>query len=253
MRFRCGSEFCECRRIGCVGFPRSRHGLRRFQPAFAVFRPAPSPAHLRLRVHPLLSLPPLCSSSPLLPAHHRGAVQSFQGLLPPSRHKRAESTSDRTPTSCLCSALSVSHALDGLLLVTPCRPISSRCHVRDSLLRGFPRQSAVWLSPARSLLTFSPLACIEVALVAPAPGARLQGFDPTADPLRPRSGLDSPTLAPLTRFCSRRFFSEHLGDAFAPPPLVTFRTDASQWPRPSVFSVSIGVQPSSLSPDTLPD
>lgn len=39
----------------------------------------------------------------------------------------------------LCSVLSVSHALDGLLLASPCRLISSRSHVLDSPLRGFSR------------------------------------------------------------------------------------------------------------------
>lgn len=46
---------------------------------------------------------------------------------------------DRLPMSCLCSALSVSHTLDGFLLLALCELISSHCHVRDSLCRGFPR------------------------------------------------------------------------------------------------------------------
>jgi len=37
----------------------------------------------------------------------------------------------------LCSARSVSHALDGLLLVRPCRLVSSCCHVQVSRSRGF--------------------------------------------------------------------------------------------------------------------
>jgi len=37
----------------------------------------------------------------------------------------------------LCSAHSVSHALDGLLLTVPCRLVSSRCHVQAFRFRGF--------------------------------------------------------------------------------------------------------------------
>jgi hypothetical protein len=50
----------------------------------------------------------------------------------------------------LRSALSVLHALDGLLLFAPWRLVSSSCHVRDSLFRGFPRQSAglTFISPS---------------------------------------------------------------------------------------------------------
>jgi hypothetical protein len=42
----------------------------------------------------------------------------------------------------LCSAHSVSHALDGLLPREPCELISSRYHVQDSLFRGFPCRQA---------------------------------------------------------------------------------------------------------------
>jgi hypothetical protein len=37
----------------------------------------------------------------------------------------------------LGSVRSVSHALDGLLLAVPCRPVSSCCHVQVSRSRGF--------------------------------------------------------------------------------------------------------------------
>jgi len=42
----------------------------------------------------------------------------------------------------LCSALSVSHTLDGLPLSLPRGLVSSHCHVRDSPFRGFPHYSA---------------------------------------------------------------------------------------------------------------
>jgi hypothetical protein len=150
------------------------------------------------------------------------------GFLPPSRHQPGESTTRQASQSCLCSALSVSHALDGLLLTEPCGFVSSRSRVRGSLLRGFPRRSAV-------LAHHQPLpscryrrAPAPSKLVAPARAVRLQGFAPIAGPLSPTSCLDSPTPVPLSSFHSLRFFSEHLGSAFALPPLMTFPASSSQ-------------------------
>lgn len=48
----------------------------------------------------------------------------------------------------LGSALSVSHALDGLLLAVPCRSISPCCHVQDSALGFLPRPSCTTSSVA---------------------------------------------------------------------------------------------------------
>ena len=112
-----------------------------FQPTFAVFLVAPSPAFLRLRVHPLLGLLPLQSPSQVVicaPLSLRAPSLGFP--LSPSRHQCLESTHSRLPMSCLRSALAVSHDLDGLLLLAPCGLVSSHSHVRDSLLRGFPQQ-----------------------------------------------------------------------------------------------------------------
>jgi hypothetical protein len=64
------------------------------------------------------------------------------GFSSQSRRQHRESTCGELPTAHLCSALSVSHALDGLLLSLPCGLVSSHCHVRDSLYRGFPRNQA---------------------------------------------------------------------------------------------------------------
>jgi hypothetical protein len=63
------------------------------------------------------------------------------GFLP---HRDISSQSPHSMSSHahLCSALSVSRALDGLLLSPPCGLVSSHCHVRDSLFRGFPRNQA---------------------------------------------------------------------------------------------------------------
>jgi hypothetical protein len=133
----------------------------------------------------------------------------------------------RSPTPCLRSALSVSHALDGFLFSVPCGLISSRCRVRGSLLRGFPRLSAV-LTLRQAVPSWRPLRPPALSrLNAPACVARLQGLDPTVGPLLPASGLDSPTPDPLSSFHSLRISSEHLGDAFAPPPSMTFAASSS--------------------------
>jgi hypothetical protein len=85
----------------------------------------------------------------------------------------------------LRSALSVSHALDGLLLCLPCGLVSSHCHVRDSLLRGFPRcQADLTLRRAVPSCRLPTLASNRVAPIVQLRPARLQGFHPGSDPLR---------------------------------------------------------------------
>jgi len=80
---------------------------------------------------------------------------------------------------------------------------------------------------------------------------RLQGFDPTTDSFSSTSGLGSPTPDPLLSFHSRGFFSEHLGDAFAPPPLMTFAVDSSGDADSGLQRIN-SVRPSFLSPELLP-
>jgi hypothetical protein len=94
----------------------------------------------------------------------------------------------------LRSVLSVSRTLDGLLLLTPCGLVSSHCHVRDSLFRGFPRCQAG--SPHRRVV---PSCRFRVSPHAGLPrrcqfhSFRLQGVSPSSDPLWPTGGLDLPT------------------------------------------------------------
>jgi hypothetical protein len=88
-----------------------------------------------------------CAFAPLqssflsfLPAHHPQAMRHLPWDFFPHRDISAKSPlTDRISRPDLCSALSVSRALDGLLLFSPCELISSHCHVRDSLFKGFPR------------------------------------------------------------------------------------------------------------------
>jgi len=145
---------------------------RCFQLTLAVFLPAPAPGHLRSRVHPLVSL---ASSSEFIPASNCPPTAADE-LLPwgydllLSGVSTGSPLTGRRPTSCLCSALSVSHALDGLLLLVPCGLIASRYHFRASLYRGFPRHSAD-LTHRQPVLSWpfsnDPL-CIRVAPSTPA-------------------------------------------------------------------------------------
>ena len=199
-----------------------------FQPSLRGF---PTDTGPRSLAFPGSSSPDLTATSEYYPLHTCTTASATArlpwGSFPPSRHQHRESTSAGNPTSRLRSALSVSHALDGLLFSLPCGLVSSRCRVRGSLLRGFPRPSAA-LARRQAVPSWRPLRPPALSkLNAPACVARLQGFDPTVGPLLPASGLDSPTPDPLSSFHSLRISSEHLGDAFAPPPSMTFAASSS--------------------------
>jgi hypothetical protein len=143
------------------------------------------------------------------------------------------------PTPRLRSALSVSHALDRLLLLIPRGPISSRSHVRDSLFRGFPRCPAT--SPHRLGVPSCRSARVSFRRVAP----------PVPDPLASPPGLSSGQRSvaadrrfrpadgsiPSWAFNSFGFSFRHLGCAFTLPPLMTFPAlrSLSAPRRPSAF------------------
>jgi hypothetical protein len=158
------------------------------------FPSVPSPVPLRVRVHPLMSLASPSEYVLLVtcPTPQRRAPSL--GSASPSRQKRLESTPRRVSHTRLRSVHSVSRALDGLLLHTPCGLISSHCHVRDSLFRGFPRCQVG--SPHRRVVPScrsraSPHG--ELPHRCQFHSLRLQGFDPSSDPLRPTGGLDLPS------------------------------------------------------------
>ena len=145
------------------------------------------------------------------------------GLVPPSRHQCEESTGRQSSRPCLCSALSVSHALDGFLLFTPCRLVSSGCHVRGSLFRGFSRWSA-WRArhPPLPSCRWRPSPAGEFPLLRQLRPSRLQGFVPTTDSLsRARRLRLTATRSPPEVSAPSGFSSAHLGSAFTAPPLVT--------------------------------
>lgn len=84
---------------------------------------------------------------------HVGPFASAPGRLPwglssASRRPSSESTVRRASQARLRSALSVSHALDGLLLAGACRLVSSCCHVPDLRSGLSPRPSCATSSVA---------------------------------------------------------------------------------------------------------
>jgi hypothetical protein len=121
--------------LGCRLPPRARHfwrlpyGLPGGTVPRSLARPGSSSREL------VLPFRVLATSTP--PSARRRQTPCRR-VCPPSRHQLAESTdgpgSQARPS---CSALGVSHALDGLLLRVPCRLVSSRSHVQGSHSRGF--------------------------------------------------------------------------------------------------------------------
>jgi hypothetical protein len=119
------------------------------------------------------------------PPEHLSASSTFLGVSFPIATSVSRVHHSMSSHAHLCSALSVSHALDGLLLCLPCGLISAHCHVRDLLLRGFPRCQADPTRrravPSCRLPTFASSRVAPTVQLRP---ARLQGFHPGSDPLR---------------------------------------------------------------------
>jgi hypothetical protein len=128
-------------------FPADRDGL----PS------ALSPSVLQRRVHPLVRfallqssvwqfLRPSARSCDLAPSSFRG-VSSLITTSTRGVHTH------RASRARLRSARSVSHALDGLLLLVPCALVSSRCRVQGSRSRGLflrpVRTTSRWPIPSR--------------------------------------------------------------------------------------------------------
>jgi hypothetical protein len=156
---------------------------------------SPAPVLLRVRVHPLVRS---TSSSEYLLIHTRPKLSrtssTFLGVSFPIATSVSRVHHSVSSHAHLRSALSVSRALDGLLLCLPCGLVSSHCHVRDSLLRGFPRCQA---GPTHRLAVpscrLTTLASSRVAPTVQLRSSRLQGFDPGSDPLRRAECLALPT------------------------------------------------------------
>jgi hypothetical protein len=144
MRLGCSPESYKCCRTEPFGLSRAPPRPGCFQLTLAVFLAAPVPVQLPSRVHPLVSFASsseyfLLQTCPLAAATER-LPWGYDPLL--SDISTWSPLHGRRPTSCLRSAHSVSRALDGLLLLVPCRLISSGYHFQASLYRGFPRHPA---------------------------------------------------------------------------------------------------------------
>jgi hypothetical protein len=129
------------------------------------------PRHrLRSRVHPLVSLALLLSSSCLRRPEHPSpacagptTTGAFLGVLRPLRDINSASPPAMGIPGPPRSAHSVSHALDGLLLASPCRLVSSCCRVQVSRSRGFlPRTSRTTSSVAAPSAPLVPPACLRL-------------------------------------------------------------------------------------------
>jgi len=92
----------------------------------------------------------------------------------------------------LCSALSVSHALDGLLLALPCRLVSSCCHVQVSRFRGFlPRPDRAHLVDEPCLRAVGAVSCRRLPDDAGERRVDLEAFS------RPGSAAPTGVLPPM--------------------------------------------------------
>ncbi len=142
-------EFCKNRRIGACGLRRSHHCLAVSSgPRWSSVR-FRRPVPRQKPGHPRVSL--VISSS--VGRVHVGPSALAPGRLPwglssASRRPSSESTVRRASQARLRSALSVSHALDGLLLAGACRLVSSCCHVPDFRSGLSPRPSCATSSVA---------------------------------------------------------------------------------------------------------
>jgi hypothetical protein len=170
------SVVCACV-PGLLGYPDPSTNASSFPTDRGGLPPAPSPCDLRNRVHPLVSFALLQSSFEQSSARARHLAASPRapplGSRPSSRHQHAESTVCRVSRTQHRSALSVSHALDGFLLLVPCASISLRCRVQGSRSRGFLLRSGRATSSVADPL--APLAPPPAGFPAPANVASTSG------------------------------------------------------------------------------
>jgi hypothetical protein len=141
------------------------------------------------------------------PARRPQPPSTSLGFRSPSRHERPGSTLRWVSQAHLRSAHSVSHTPDGLLPHTPRRPISFRCHVRDSVSGIFLSSQPIWF-----VTSLCPPVVLRRSPAAESPHPRqflpprLQGFAPTADPLSPTGVLRLPTTRSPLKFSTLRVF-----------------------------------------------
>jgi len=124
-------------------------------------RSVSSPASLRKRVHPLLSLASSSECEPLRTCSAHGCEERLPwGLVPNRDISRGDPLASGDPNPALRSVLGVSRALDGFRPPRPRGLVSSHYHVRDSPLRGlFPPPGRAVSSTVRALLSLTTISC----------------------------------------------------------------------------------------------
>jgi len=154
---------------GLSGYPRPRRRCG-FPRVPVASHPASSPAFLRKRVHPSLSFASSSECEPLRTCPTHGCEERLPWGFRPNRDiSCGDPLASEDPNPALCSALGVSHTLDGFLSPHPRGLVSSHCHVRDSPFRGlFPPPSQQGSSPCCALLSLTCVAYRRVASSAPA-------------------------------------------------------------------------------------
>jgi hypothetical protein len=162
---------------GSSGYPRPRRRCD-FSRVPVAPCPASSPASLRKRVHPPLSLASSSEYEPLRTCLSHGCEGRLPwGSVPNRDVSCGDPLASEDPNLALCSAPGVSHTLDGLLSPLPCGLVSSHCHVRDSPFRGlFPPPGRLVSSTSRALLSLTIVAYRRVSSAAPAPVASPSGL-----------------------------------------------------------------------------
>ena len=213
-------------------FPTDRCGLP----------PLPAPFFFRSRVHPLVNSIRLQSSFSRSPARARCRRERLPwGLVPHHDISSRSPLADGVPRSRLCSARSVSHALDGLLLPAPCALVSSRSRVQGSRSRGFfPPLGRITSSVTVTLapLAPSPAGCPAPANVASTSGSCSEPW--SAVPTGVFSSVRHPIPSCVFNSCGHA--PGDLGSAVAPPPLTTSTTRDCVSPASLAPSVSIDLR-----------
>jgi hypothetical protein len=139
---RCIAKFYECRAGRPIGLCDSHHELLVSKgPTWFLLDTVPRHLHDRFILpHAYFHFRELAVQS--LPVRADASRHLPRGFFPLRDIRLASPLTMRFPPRIYRSALSVSHALGGLLLAKHCGLISSHCHVQGLPSRGFPRRQA---------------------------------------------------------------------------------------------------------------
>jgi hypothetical protein len=152
----------------------------------------PAPEPLLIRVHPLLSFTSSSEHNSFFTRPSPVGLGHLSWGFAPLRDTSLWSPLTASlPRPAYCSAHSVSHALDGLLLHSPRGLVSSHNHVQDLHFKGFPRYSA-----ATSFNAPSPRVVIEILLLTGDPASARFSRPPTGFSSEQRSVANTKWVRP---------------------------------------------------------